>query len=510
MSESWMECVPNFSEGRRPEVVDELRAAIAAHPGVLVLDVHTDADHNRSVITFAGPSASVGRAAFDAIRLAASRIDLTTHAGQHPRIGATDVVPFVPLGQTRLEECVAMARTVGRRVGDELGLPVYLYEAAATRPDRVNLEDIRRGEYEQLRESIEVDPDRTPDFGPRRLGPAGATVIGARPPLIAFNVYLDTSDTAIAKAVARAVRHSSGGLRYVKALGLSVDGLAQVSMNLTDHTRTPLARVVELVRTEARRHGVEVLRSELVGLIPQRALVDAAAWYLQLDGFEPDQMLETRLARSPEDPRPASPSFLERLAAGTPTPGGGTAAATAGAMAAALVGMVSRLTVGKKKYADVEGRMQEVIVAADELRGRLAIAAEEDAAAFEAVLTAMRLPRGNEAEQAVRQEAIFQATVRAARIPLEVALAAAQAAELAAEVAETGNLNAISDAASAVALARAALQGAALNVRINARELADPAELAGWEASLADSFRRIAAAEDRTGQALTTRAGIQF
>ncbi len=164
MTEAWMECVPNFSEGRRPEVVEELRAAIAAHPGVLVLDVHSDADHNRSVITFAGPSASVGRAAFDVIRLAASRIDLTTHSGEHPRIGATDVVPFVPLGQTGLEECVAMARAVGRRVGDELGLPVYLYEAAATRPDRVNLEDIRRGEFEQLRQSIEVDPDRTPDL----------------------------------------------------------------------------------------------------------------------------------------------------------------------------------------------------------------------------------------------------------------------------------------------------------------------------------------------------------
>ncbi len=334
-------------------------------------------------------------------------------------------------------------------------------------------------------------------------------MIGARPPLIAFNVYLDSSDTGIAKAVAKAVRHSSGGLRYVKALGLSVDGLAQVSMNLTDHTRTPLARVVELVRTEARRHGVEVLRSELVGLTPQRALVDAAAWYLQLDGFEPGQVLETRLGQA-SDPATAPLAFLETLAAGTPTPGGGAAAAVSGAMAAALAGMVSRLTVGKKKYAEVEGRMREVIEAADDLKVRLALAAEEDSAAFEAVLSAMRLPRESEVEQEARQGEIRRATIQAARIPLQVAIAAAQAAELAAEVAETGNLNAISDAASAVALARAALQGAALNVRINARDLESSTEVNGWEATLSDCLLRMAAAEGRARQALASRARIEF
>jgi glutamate formiminotransferase len=274
---------PNFSEGRRPEVIESLRKAIASVPGILVLDVHSDADHNRSVVTFAGPAAAVVEAAFQAIKLAAERINLDEQRGQHPRVGATDVVPFVPLAGARLEDCVALARLLGRRVGDELQIPVYLYEAAATRLDRVNLEDIRKGEYEGLRRSIEKDPERLPDFGPRRLGPAGATVIGARQPLIAFNIYLTTPDVAIAKKIARAVRHSSGGLRYVKALGLEVGGRAQVSMNLTDHTQTPLARVVELVRQEAARQGVAIHHSELVGLLPQQAMIDAAAWYLQLE-----------------------------------------------------------------------------------------------------------------------------------------------------------------------------------------------------------------------------------
>jgi len=276
-------------------VIDALRSTIAAVPGILVLDVHTDADHNRSVITFAGPGPATVDAAFSAIRLAAEKISLEEHRGEHPRIGATDVVPFVPLAGARLEDCVALARSLGRRVGEELDIPVYLYEAAATRPDRINLEDIRKGEYESLRQTIQSDPDRAPDFGPARLGPAGATVIGARRPLIAFNIYLTTADVSVAKNIARSVRHSTGGLRYVKALGLEVDGRAQVSMNLTDHIQTPLARVVELVRREAARHGVAIDHSELVGLLPQQAMLDAAAWYLQLGQLEREQILESRL-----------------------------------------------------------------------------------------------------------------------------------------------------------------------------------------------------------------------
>jgi len=218
------------------------------------------------------------------------------HQGEHPRMGATDVVPFVPIAGVTMVDCVEMARRLGERVGRELAIPVYLYEEAASRPERRNLADVRRGEYEGLKVEIETDPHRTPDFGPARVGKAGATAIGARPPLVAFNVYLNTDDVAIAKAIARAVRHSSGGLRYVKALGLLVEGRAQVSMNLTDHRQTPIHRVVEMIRREAARHGVTIVSSEVVGLIPNEALLDAARFYLQLDGFSADQILENRLA----------------------------------------------------------------------------------------------------------------------------------------------------------------------------------------------------------------------
>ncbi|MCC7354399.1 MAG: glutamate formimidoyltransferase [Anaerolineae bacterium] len=292
---SIVECVPNFSEGRRREVIDAIANAIASIEGVRVLDVESDADHNRSVITLVGPRETIAEAVFRGIAEAAERINLDEQRGEHPRIGATDVVPFVPVRGVTMEDCVALARSLGERVGRELGIPVYLYEAAATRPDRVNLADIRRGEYEGLKAEIETNPDRVPDFGPARLTPAGATVIGARPFLIAYNVYLTTDKVEVAKAVAKAVRHSSGGLRYVKALGLLVGGQAQVSMNLTDFHKTPVHRAVEMVRQEAARYGVAVARSELVGMIPQQALVDAAIWYLQLDGFKPELVLENRL-----------------------------------------------------------------------------------------------------------------------------------------------------------------------------------------------------------------------
>ncbi len=290
-----VECVPNFSEGRRSEVLNAIAEAIRRHADVRLLDIERDADHNRSVFTLVAPPEALVPAMFDAIKTAAGLINLDQHRGQHPRIGATDVVPFVPVRGVTMEECIALARELGRRVGEELGIPVYLYEQAATRPEHVNLADVRRGEYEGLKVEIETDADRAPDFGPARLGTAGATVIGARAPLIAFNVYLNTSNVEIAKAIAKAVRHSNGGLRYVKALGLLVNGKAQVSMNLTDFTKTPVHRVVELVRLEAARYGVAVESSELVGMIPQQALVDAAAWYLQLHNLESTMILENRL-----------------------------------------------------------------------------------------------------------------------------------------------------------------------------------------------------------------------
>jgi len=261
-----------------------------------VLDVQSDADHNRTVVTFVGEPATVEEAAFRGIEKAAELIDMNLHRGEHPRLGAADVVPFVPIKNVTMEDCVAIARRLGERVGRELKIPVYLYERAATRPERQNLAEVRRGEYEGIKAEIATRPEREPDFGPRRVGKAGATAIGARPPLIAFNVYLGTDDVEVAKAIARAVRHSSGGLRYVKALGLLVKGRAQVSMNLTDYRQTPVHRVAEMIRREAERYGVSVVEGELIGLIPNEALVEAATFYLQLGNFSPDQILENRLA----------------------------------------------------------------------------------------------------------------------------------------------------------------------------------------------------------------------
>lgn len=290
-----VECVPNFSEGRRSEIRDQIVAAMAQVAGVRVLQVQSDPDHNRSVVTFIGPPESVVEAAFRGIAQAAALIDMNRHQGAHPRIGATDVVPLIPLRGVDMSDCVALARRLGERVGTELGIPVYLYEAAAARPERRDLAEIRRGEYERLKEEIATHPDRFPDFGPAVLGPAGATVIGARQPLIAWNVYLNSSDLRMAKAIARAVRHSGGGLRFVKAMGLLVGGQAQVSMNLTDYHQTPIHRVMELIRREAASYGLLVTRTEIVGLVPVEALVQAARFYLQLSDFSPDQILENWL-----------------------------------------------------------------------------------------------------------------------------------------------------------------------------------------------------------------------
>jgi len=290
-----VECIPNFSEGRNLAIIDALASIVQGTPGVKLLHRTSDYDHHRSVLTFAGAPQAVLQTAYALIANAAQHIDLTQHRGQHPRVGATDVVPFVPIRGLTLADCVRMAQGLGQRVGDELGLPVYLYEAAATRPERRNLAHVRRGEYEGLQASIRSDPSHQPDYGPARIGKAGAVIIGAREALIAYNVFLSTDDVTIAKRIAQAVRGSSGGLVHVKALGLLVDGRAQVSMNLTDYRRTPLHRAVELIRREAARYGVQVVRSELIGLIPQQALLDAAAWYLQLDGFDASWVLENQL-----------------------------------------------------------------------------------------------------------------------------------------------------------------------------------------------------------------------
>ncbi len=505
-----IECIPNFSEARRPEVVEAIVAAAASVPEVTILDRSSDTDHNRTVLTFAGTPAGVEEAAFRAIAKAAELIDLNQHSGEHPRIGATDVVPFVPLTGVTMEECVALANRLAERVAKELNLPVYLYEAAARRPERANLEVIRRGQYEGLKAEIETDPNRAPDYGPAKLGPAGATVIGARAPLVAFNVYLTTEDVAVAKAIAKAVRQSSGGFRFVKAAGFLVEGRAQVSMNLTDYRQTPIARVVETIRREAARYGVGIHHSELVGLIPQEALIDAAVWYTQLDGFKPDQVLETRLFAAQQAPNRqiTKSDFLDDLAAATPAPGGGCAAAYAGAMGAALVAMMAGLTAGRKKYAAFDEQARAILAEAETLRADLTAAIAEDAAAFEAVMAAFKLPKESEAQAKLRETEIERATLQAARVPLKVAGMAARVIELAAQVVAAGNLNAISDGASGAAMARAALTAAGYNVRININSLADTTSGVSLLAELESFEARANAAEGQIRQSLETRGRI--
>src|SRR5512141_2095810 len=502
-------CIPNCSEARRPEVIDQIVAAIQSVSDVKLLDRSSDLDHNRTVLTLVGTPAGVEEAAFRAIKIASELIDLNQHTGEHPRIGATDVCPFVPLGGATMDDCIAIAKRLGERVGSELQIPVYLYEAAATRPERTNLENIRKGQYEGLKVEIESDPNRAPDFGPAKLGTAGATVIGARNPLIAFNVYLTTDDVDIAKKIAKAIRHSSGGLRYVKALGMLVEGHAQVSINFTNFRETPLARVIETIRRESQRYGVNIHHSELIGLIPQEALVDAAVWYTQLDAFDKSQVLESRLFEtSASTPQPKPVSFIEELAAPTATPGGGSAAAYAGAMGAGLIAMVAGLTIGKKKYAEVEAQMQAIRVMAESCRKELTQAVDDDSSAFEAVMGALKLPKETEEQQTKRNAAIHVATVNAARVPLRVAKDAVKVMELALKCAREANLNAISDSMSGFAMSRAALTAAGHNVKINLHSLEDKSAGEKMLEELKELEAKAAELEKEIRKVMETRGGI--
>jgi glutamate formiminotransferase/formiminotetrahydrofolate cyclodeaminase len=469
-----IECVPNFSEGRDRAIIAALRDAIAGVEGAAVLDVSSDASHHRTVITFVAPMDRVVDAAFAGMREAAARIDLTRHQGEHPRIGATDVVPFVPLEAATMEDCIALARTLGARAAGELGIPIYLYERAATRPNRVNLADVRRGEFEGLREEIRTNPDRVPDFGSAELHPtAGATAVGARPFLVAYNVYLGAaSNLAAAREVAAAVRHSSGGLRYVKALALDVDGQAQVSMNLVDLDGTPLHRAYEMVRLEAAAHGVAPTWSEIVGLVPERALLDAGARHVQLRGFAPAMLLERRVREALAGGESVG-AFVASVASPTPAPGGGSVAAHVGALAAALAQMVAGLTAGRKKYAAVDAEMRELAMRAAALVNELTGLVTRDARAYGAVTEAYKLPKEPPDAAARRVTAVDDALIGAAEVPLDTARACAEVAQLAAAAARKGNTNAVSDAGVAALLAEAACRGAAYNVRINVRSLHD-------------------------------------
>src|SRR5688500_10392915 len=451
-----IECVPNFSEGRRPEIIGAIRDAIASAEGVTILDASSDVSHNRSVITFVVPAEHAGQAAFAGERAAAERIDLRQHDGEHPRSGAADVVPFVPLEDSTMEDCIELAKQLGARVGEELGIPVYLYERAATRPERVNLADVRRGQFEGLRDELGTNPERAPDFGPPRIhSSAGAIAIGARPFLVAYNVYLGPAkNLALAKSIAKAVRESSGGFKAVKGLGMEVDGQAQVSMNLVDTGQTPLHVVFDDITARARAENVDVTWSEIIGLVPERVLFDAAKSHLKLEQFTPDQVLERQVARAmrapgdlaaneasphaPESSGTTATDFLEAVASSDPVPGGGSVAAYAGALSAALIRMVAGLTLGRKKYAAVESEMTVLAGNAHRLSEALSRLVERDAAAYAAVSAAYKLPK----DDASRADAIDRALLGAAEVPLETARLCAEAAALAANVAGKGNSNA--------------------------------------------------------------------
>lgn len=468
----FFECVPNFSEGRDRALVDEIVKAVRGVPGALVLDVESDADHNRSVLTFVGGAEACAEAAFQACRRASQLIDLNHHKGAHPRMGATDVIPFVPLEGASMEDAVELARFVGERIGRELRIPVFLYEAAATRPERQNLPAVRKGEFEGLRELIGKDPDRDPDFGPRAIhATAGATAVGARPFLIAYNLNLKTEDVSVAKAIAKAIRERDGGLPGIRAMGFMLEDLkmAQVSVNVVDYRKTSLATLTQTVTEKASAAGVEVKETELIGLAPADALIGSGAQYLKVRGFGADMILENRVAkaRAEAGAHMAAQPFLDAISGPDPTPGGGSVSAFAGAQSAALLRMVAGLTAGKKKYAEAESRVKALASHAYAAQSRFMALVAEDARSYDAVSAAYKLPKENDEQKAARTTAIGAALLDAARVPLETASLALATLEGAEEMARIGNSNCVTDAGVAGFMAHAACLGALANVRIN-------------------------------------------
>jgi glutamate formiminotransferase len=470
-----VECVPNFSEGRDKSKVDAIVDAMKLD-GVYLLDREMDADHNRCVITLVGERSAIQEAAIRGVGKAAELIDLNQHQGAHPRLGAADVVPFIPIEGVSLEDCVTMARQVGEQIWSRYKIPVFLYEAAASSPERQNLENIRRGQFEGIRDDIATNPARRPDFGEARLHPtAGACVVGARKFLIAYNIFLNTPDVEVAKKVAKAVRFSTGGLRFVKAAGFLVRGQAQVSMNLTDFEQTPIHRVFELVRREAERHGVAPASSEIVGLVPKKALEQAAEWFLQVENFDSSLVLENRLAAVMGGKmvvgglRAGVEPFIEQLAAPTATPGGGSAAAASAAMAAGLAVMVASMSRGKKAYAQFEGQLSEASSRLSQLREELKAQIDADAEAYKSVMAAYKRSRESAASDGLIDSALKQATA----VPLGVAERAREVLRIAEGLHSITNPNMKSDLITAAALALAAIEGALANVEINLESLKD-------------------------------------
>ena len=456
MARQLVECVPNFSEGRDAAKIDAIVQSILTVPEVVLLDRESDADHNRCVLTFVGPPAAAARAAFQAVEKAVATIDLTKHQGAHPRLGAADVIPFIPIEGVTVEECVKLAERVGAEIWEKLRVPVYLYEAAARRPERVNLENIRRGQFEALLKEMGTVPERNPDIGDPVCHPtAGAVVVGARKFLIAYNINLGTPDLAIARKIAKTIRFSTGGFRFVKSMGvmLASRNLAQVSINLTDFEQTPMHLVFETVRREAERYGVPVVGSEIVGLIPKKAIEMSADYFLRFENFRPELVLENRIAEALAS-RSGLPEFLDALAAPTATPGGGSASAAAAAMAAALGAMVTRLS-------------KQDPGAFEDDRRFFTEAVDRDAEAFQLVMAAYKRPKDERAPY------VEEALHGAAEVPLEVLERASlmhgrlERLEIPAKFG--------SDLAVAKALITAAKAGVLENVKINLDSIQDEA-----------------------------------
>ncbi len=541
-----VECVPNFSEGRDREKIKSITREIEQTPGVKLLDVDPGESTNRTVVTFIGSPEGVKEAAFRAIRRAAEVIDMTKHKGAHSRIGATDVCPFVPVAGVTMEECVALAHELGRRVAEELHIPVYLYEEAAQKPERRNLASIRAGEYEGLPEKLK-DPEWAPDYGEPIFNPrSGATVIGAREFLIAYNINLNTRDRRLAHEIALNLRESGrakrdadgniirdaegkavmipGRFRHVKAVGWYIEdyGIAQISINFTNYKITPVHLVFDEAVKEAEKLGLRVTGSELVGLIPKEALLMAGRYYLEKQGKSPG-VPEEELIRvavlslglndvttfDPEKKiieyqfKEAGPmlidlkvrQFANELSMDSPTPGGGSAAALVAALASALVAMVANLTVGKKGYEGVEEEMKKLASNAQQLKDGLLRAVDEDTRAFNRVIEAMRLPRATEEQAREKEAAIESASKEAALVPFGVLEKCLSLLEGARVVVERGNKNSLSDAGAAAALAEAAAEAAYYNVRINLPNIKDNAfreDILGRAESLYEKVVRAA------------------
>jgi glutamate formiminotransferase/formiminotetrahydrofolate cyclodeaminase len=541
-----VECVPNFSEGRDRRVIDAITAEISGTDGAVLLDVDPGADTNRTVVTFAGEPEAVLEAAFKAIRKAAELIDMSRHHGAHPRMGATDVCPFVPVSGVTMEDCVELARRLGQRVGDELGIPVYLYEAAATRPERRSLADIRKGEYEALPDKLK-DPEWKPDFGPAEFNPrSGATVIGAREFLIAYNVNLNTRSRKLAHEIALNIRENGrlardaegkilrdaegkalrkpGTLKAVRAVGWYIDeyGQAQVSMNLVNYKVTPPHVAFDEVVRQAEALGLRVTGSELVGLIPLEAMLMAGRHYLKKQGlwagvperelvhiaikslglddlgpFDPEEkIIEYRLKRGqPSLLRQSVRDFVDTVSTDVPAPGGGSVAALSGALAAALSSMVANLTRGKKGYEAVQDSLEAAAEKAQALKDAFLGDVDRDTEAFNSLMAASRMPKKTEEQKAAREQALLQATREAIGVPMGVLERVPEVLDVAEVVAEEGNVNSLSDAGVAVTAAVTAAEGACLNVLINLPGLPDPQER-----------RRLASEAQRVRETVERRA----